>query len=428
VLEINRVDPEITFATLPENTWVRAGRMVATIKIIPYAVAGSSLSRAVQVANGKRLSVVEPEAKKVCLIQTRLPSIKPSVLDKTRRVTDSRLQARGAEIVSELRCQHSEKELTEILLQSIQASTDWILIVGASAISDRRDVIPAAVEAAGGTVHRYGLPVDPGNLLMLGELRGRIVLGLPGCARSPKYNGLDHLLDRMACDVEIDDNWLNSLAVGGLLVEELDRPQPRVSINRKPTVAAIVLAAGMSRRMGDINKLLQPVSGAPMVRQVVQSVCKSRVSGVLVVTGHEQEKIAAALHDLDVDISFNPQYEQGMGHSLSHGISRLEQADAVGGCLGDMPMVGSEIIDRLIEQTGDRAGAVIAVPVMNGVRGNPVLVGRLFFDTLLQHGGDSGARFLMKQYPDKVLEVEIADDAIHRDFDTPQALQELGES
>ncbi len=425
ILALNAVDTEITFATLAENTWVPAGRMVATIKIIPYAVPRDSVDRAVRAFGAHRLRVVAPSHKRAMLLQTTLSSLKPSVHDKTRVVTQHRLEARGAVLDDERRCAHNEQALTRLLTDAAQSSVDWLLIVGGSAISDRRDVIPAAIEAAGGEVIRYGLPVDPGNLLLLGRLGDKVVLGLPGCARSPKYNGLDQLLDRLACDIAIDDQWLNSLSVGGLLAEVLDRPQPRVSANRAPIVHGLVLAAGMSRRMGDRNKLLLPWKGATMVESVVQSLHQSAVSSTVVVTGHEHQRIEDVLRQEPVTLCYNPAYDQGMGHSLARGISQLDDADAVVVCLGDMPAVASSVIDQLIAAAGAKAADVIVVPIYRGKRGNPVLVGKSFFDTLLQNEGDRGARFLMRQYPERLIEIDVDDAAILQDFDTPESLEQI---
>ena len=139
------------------------------------------------------------------------------------------------------------------------------MIIGASAISDPCDIIPAAIEKQGGQVKRLGLAVDPGNLLLLADYHGVPLLGLPGCARSIKHNGLDLLLDRIVCNVEITEDWLNGLCIGGLLGEAHDRPQPRVKVTAKAQaqVAALVLAAGSSRRAGNKNKLLHLFNAKP---------------------------------------------------------------------------------------------------------------------------------------------------------------------
>lgn len=467
IVALNSIDESLTFATLAENTMVLKGRMVATSKIITYAVEAGLVQQAVSIAQARPMRIAPIRPQTAVLIQTRLPTIKESTLDKSLRVTRERLQARYATLKSEFRCEHTVESLMTELRRPEVSAADWILIAGASAISDRNDVIPAAIVGSGGAVQRYGIPVDPGNLLLLGELGGSTVLGLPGCARSPKYNGLDQILDRMACDVAVTADWLNSLSVGGLLDEDLGRPQPRSLKQRRvqaaqateatttaaattqaaevvenmhgletaatsklapqqtTTVAGLMLAAGSSTRAGSINKLLFDVAGTPMVRVVAQCLLQSKIESVQVVTGHEHSKVEAALAGLEIPFHYCPSYMMGMAHSLRHGISRLPVCDAVLVCLSDMPHVTPELIDYLVESVGSRASEVIAVPVFEGKRGNPVMVGKAFFDTLLQHDGDTGARFLMKQYPDRVVEIEVSDSSVLTDYDTVETLNDL---
>ena len=459
VVALNSIDESLTFATLAENTMVLKGRMVATSKIITYAVQADIVKKAVSLVGVQPLRVAELRPQSAVLIQTRLPTIKESTLDKSSRVTLERLQSRYAKLNAEFRCDHNVASLVSELRRPEVVAADWILVAGASAISDRNDVIPAAIVAAGGAVERYGIPVDPGNLLLLGSLGGSTVLGLPGCARSPKYNGLDQILDRLACDVPVTEDWLNGLSVGGLLDEDLTRPQPRhpaltttqrVEDSKSatalpiataeetrtnshsaqanttiPSVAGLMLAAGSSTRAGTINKLLVDVAGKPMVRVIAESLLQSKLQSVQLVTGFEQEKVDAALAGLGVTGHFCPSYTMGMAHSLSHGISRLPECDAVLVCLSDMPHITSTLINYLLESVGPRASEVIAIPVYKGRRGNPVMVGKAFFDTLLQHDGDTGARFLIKQYPDRVVEIAVTDNSVLTDYDTAEALDEL---
>lgn len=427
--ELNGIDESVTLATLAENSWVLAGKMIATSKIITYAVTADDIKKAAAIALQNKICVHASIQKRALLLQTTLPAVKESTLDKTRVVTEQRLRIRRAELVDEMRCPHTVDDLMVQLREALQYRCDWILIAGASAISDRRDVIPAAIEEVGGRVIRYGIPVDPGNLLLLGDLNGTAIIGMPGCARSPKYNGLDQLLDRLACGVEVTDLWLNSLGVGGLLTEMVDRPQPRVAHSQpavsKPKVAGLVLAAGSSRRAGNINKLLQPYNGLPMVRTVVNALCDSDIDQVLVVTGFEREKIEEAISETRSTSHYCASHAMGLAHSLSHGISRLKNIDAVLVCLGDMPHITSVLINQLVSKAASNADNVIAVPVVNGKRGNPVMVGNAFFDTLLQHSGDSGARFLMTHYPDRVVEIPVDDESVLLDYDTPEALATL---
>ena len=157
---------------------------------------------------------------------------------------------------------------------SAQSACDPILVFGASAIVDRGDVIPSAVVKAGGEVLHLGMPVDPGNLMMLGALGDVPVIGVPSCARSPKLNGFDWVLARVMADVPVRPADIMDMGAGGLLAEIPTRPLPREGKpkpQRAPRVAAIVLAAGQSSRMGS-NKLLADVGGLPMVRRTLDAV------------------------------------------------------------------------------------------------------------------------------------------------------------
>ena len=185
---------------------------------------------------------------------------------------------------------------------SATEGADLLIAFGASAITDENDVIPAAIRAAGGEVSHFGMPVDPGNLLLIGELDGRPVLGAPGCARSPAENGFDWVLNRLLAGLEVRREDITGMGVGGLLMEIVSRPQPRepAAVEGDKKVAAIILAAGQARRMGGPNKLTARFDGEPLVRRVAEHALKSKAGPVIVVTGHRAEEIAAALAGLDV--------------------------------------------------------------------------------------------------------------------------------
>ena len=430
IVELNSVRPDTTLAVVAPDQWVLAGRMIASAKIIPYAVPEADIKKAVAAATA--IHVHSPQPTTAVLIQTVLPSITTKALDKTERVTRQRLDVRSAKLTVQERCDHQIQALCDALAKVSLTKPDLILIAGASAISDRCDVIPAAVEQQGGRVSRVGLPVDPGNLLMLAELNGVPVIGLPGCARSPKHNGFDLLLDKIVCRREITDDWLNGLSIGGLLGEVHDRPQPRVASaekkvvdnNVQPRIGALVMAAGSSRRTGEKNKLLHTFNAKPMVCSVVESVLASDVAESLIVTGHQSEQLTHAVADYDLPALYCPKHAEGMAYSIATGLSRLQKYDAVLVCLGDMPHVNTEIINRIIS-AHKKVDDKIVVPVYKRMRGNPVLLGRTFFDSLLQHEGDTGARHLIKQYPEKVFELEVDTDSILKDYDTSESLKEL---
>ncbi len=430
---LNRIDEAITIATLPPFADVQAGQMVATVKIIPFAVDDHRLQQVLTLADDGDDSLISIRTYRplsVHLIQTELPSVKPSVLDKTVGVTASRLSRLGGRLIGESRSPHE----AEALAARIRAALgDLLLIAGASAITDRRDVLPAAIEAAGGEILHVGMPVDPGNLLLLGRLGERPVIGLPGCARSPKLNGFDWVLRRLFAGLEVTGDQIMGMGVGGLLTEIESRPQPR---NRPPQeerkaamrqrIAALVLAAGRSTRMGRENKLLLEIDGKPMVIHAIDAMLASKVDHVVVVTGHEAEAVRQAIGERPMTIVHNPAFADGLSTSLSAGLDALPSD--IGGVLvglGDMPRIGSADIDRLIAAFNPAEGRAICVPAVNGKRGNPVLFSIEFLDEMRGIEGDVGARHLIGIHHDRVVEVEMADDAALIDVDTKEALEAL---
>ena len=202
---LNLVDEAVTLGTLPPFVAVEPRTMVGTVKIIPFAASAEAVERCVAAArsDGPLLRVAPFLERSVGLVQTRLPGLKESILDKTREVTESRLKAIGCRLAVEERCGHTTTELAPLIRDAMGHGIDILLIHGASAILDRRDVIPAAIVAAGGRIDHFGMPVDPGNLLLLGRVGERVVLGLPGCARSPKVNGFDWVLERLVAGLQL---------------------------------------------------------------------------------------------------------------------------------------------------------------------------------------------------------------------------------
>ena len=433
VNRFNGVDEALTIATLHGERAVRANEMLATVKVIPFAVPGEILDRALECLGPEppiRIAAFGPSA--TTIIQTRLPLTRESMLDKTSRVLRSRLEAIHGGVVGEIRCSHDAGAVASAVGRALDGGAQLVMIVGASAIVDRRDVIPSGIVAAGGDVLHLGMPVDPGNLLLLGRCRGSPVLGLPGCARSPKLNGLDLVLERLAAGLEVAPRHIMGMGVGGLLKETASRPQPRRGARgsrpaRAPDVAALVLAAGCSTRMGAINKLLVPLDGRAMVRSVVDQLLESCVRTVIVVTGHDAERVGAVIADTGVRTVHNPAYRDGLSGSIRVGLSALEDSvEAAFVCLGDMPLVRSNHVDKLVASFDPAEGREICVPVFEGKRGNPVLFARRFFDEMAQVRGDVGARHLIGAYEEYVCEVAMDDRAVLVDVDSPQALRDAG--
>ena len=418
---LNALDESVTLATLAPFTRVAPRQMLATIKIIPFAAPRGRVEDAERVGTVVRVAPFVP--RRVALISTALPGTKPGLLDKNRTALEERLKSIGSTIVFERRVDHETAALADAIREMKDA--DPILIFGASAITDRRDVVPAAIEAAGGAIDAFGMPVDPGNLLLTARLAdGVTVVGLPGCARSPKQNGFDFVLWRIAAGLPVGRAEIAAMGVGGLLTEIPTRPQPRDERPAAlPRIGAVVLAAGLSSRMGS-HKLLEAVGGKTLVRRAVEAALASAAGPVLVVTGNRAAEVQAALKGLAAEFVDNPDFTKGLSTSLKRGINALpEDCDGALVLLADMPDVSAALIDKLIAAFDPAEERAICVAARHGKRGNPVLWARRFFPEIASLEGDVGAKALMVAYDELVCEVEAADDAPLVDIDTPQALE-----
>jgi molybdenum cofactor cytidylyltransferase len=423
---INNVDEAITFATLTAFKPVVEGEMIATVKLIPFGVQARWRDAAVAAASGGALRIAPYAIKRVGIVSTLLPGLAPKVVEKTLRVTAERLAPAGASIIAERRVPHDEAALAAAIKQLLGLGAELVIVFGASAIADRRDVIPAAIEHVGGAIEHFGMPVDPGNLLLIGNAGGVPVLGAPGCARSPVENGFDWVLMRLLAGLKVSRADLTGMGVGGLLMEIVTRPQPRVPLagDGNRNVAAVILAAGRSTRMGGPNKLLAELNGKALVRIVTEQALASKAQGVIVVTGHQADQVERALAGLKVKFVRNGDFVDGLASSVKTGIAAVP-ADADGAvvCLGDMPLIDAHLIDRLIETFAPDRGNLIAVPVSDGRRGNPVLWSRRFFGELMTLDGDIGARHLIARHGEAVAEVPVEGHGAFLDIDTPQALE-----
>ena len=436
---LNLVNEAITLGTLPPFAVVESQMMVATVKIIPFAAPAEAVERCVEVArsDGPLLRVAPFQPRSIGLVQTRLPGLKESILDKTREVTAGRLRTLGSRLVLEERCGHATAELAPVIRDATGHGIDILLIHGASAILDRRDVIPAAIVAAGGVIDHFGMPVDPGNLLLLGRVGERAVLGLPGCARSPKVNGFDWVLERLVAGLPVGPGEIMRMGSGGLLAEIPSRPLPRAEASpaaepksetkpQGPRIGALLLAAGQSRRMGGPNKLLAEIDGIPMVAHIARRLLASRARPIIAVLGNQADAVDAALGKLPVERARNPDFAAGLSTSLKRGLAALPpDLDGVIVCLGDMPLISGRHLDRLIAAFNPLEGRAIIVPTRHGKRGNPVLWSKRFFPEMAELAGDVGAKHLIGEHAELVAEVEMDDDSVLVDIDTPDALDAL---
>lgn len=422
---LNRIDESITLATVPPYETVSPGQPVATIKVNPFATPERVV--AAWEAFGAVFQLAGFQPHRVALIQTVAPGLKPSLLEKTAAATRNRLEALGSALCADARAPHEAEALAQEIRHQLRAGADLALICGAGSTSDRGDVVPAAIVAAGGAVECFGMPVDPGNLLTLGSVGAVPVVGMPGCARSHQLNGFDYVLQRLLSRQKVARDDIAAMGVGGLLRAAPRKAAPRGMPELAPSaaprkIAAVVLAAGQSRRMG-ANKLVLTLEGKPVVRHVLDAIAGSRIATAFVVLGHEAEQVQAALAQADARFVVNADFDGGLSTSLKAGLAALPpEYDGAMIFLGDMPDIDPALIDRMIEAFDPGRMQAIVVPKREGRRGHPVLWGKGFFPLLLQETqGDSGARHLIGQYADWVAEIEADDDGVLVDLDTPEA-------
>ncbi len=421
VHKLNRQDEAITLATVAPFARVRAGQMIATLKIIPFAVHMNSVAAAIDAAREISLHVMPFAAKSAHLIMTRVDGMKPSLFEKAENVTRARLAAVHAHLTTVDIVDHDGASVFSAITRS---QADLTLVLGGSAISDRDDIIPAAIVASGGRILRLGMPVDPGNLLCLAEhADGRSLLGLPGCARSPKLNGLDWVLERISANISLSATDIAMMGVGGLLDDLPDRGALRTSQDDIPApqplvFGALILAAGRSSRMGERNKLLLDDGNGPVVRQVADCLRAADIREIIAVTGRDADQITAAL--APIRTVHNPDYAEGLSTSLKAGITALPETwDAALVCLGDMPAIKPQTIAALCTAAQQSCDAV--VPIHDGRQGHPVIWKRAAFPLLMQAQGDMGGKAQIAALGDRALKVSVDDPGVLLDIDTPEA-------
>ena len=429
---INEIDERITFALVQHNQLLARGQMAATIKIIPFFVPDSSLREIENLLAGAPAFGFYPlKTAQVALIQTRIPGQADRLFAATEKVTADRLAVLGSEVMASPVCDHNKTDVAEHIQNCMASGADIILLCGGSAIIDRQDELPQAVIEAGGQVNQLGLAVDPGNLLMFAKIGNVPVIGMPGCARSPKLNGLDWVLQLVLADVDMTRSEFADMAAGGLLMEIASRPLPR-AIATKPhqpdRLVGIVLAAGQSSRMGPDNKLLAEFAGKPMVRHVTKVMLDAGLDDMTVVIGHQADEVAAALAGLPVHLLFNADFAAGQGHSVAAGVGVLDgTVTDVLIALGDMPLISAEMVQNLVAShlACEDHQRRITLPSYDGKRGNPVIWGSAFFPELKHLCGDAGGRQVLQDHLAAHNPVEISSSAMFRDIDTPADLQAL---
>jgi molybdenum cofactor cytidylyltransferase len=360
--------------------------------------------------------------------------LQDKVYAATEAVTETRLHQLGCKLISRQRCAHNSVDVAAEIQAARKAGAELILLCGCSAIADRQDILPMAIENAGGQIDQLGLAVDPGNMLLIGHIDSLPVIGMPGCARSPKLNGFDWVLHLLLSDIELSRDELADMAAGGLLMEIASRPLPRdlavKPASPKAQMSAVVLAAGQSRRMGKINKLTAVVAGKPVIRHVVDTVLEAGLKDIVVVLGYDEQAVSACLEGLPVRFVKNEAFRSGQASSVSAGIAALDNnVSDVMVVLGDMPLLSAALLNNLHHHhmRNPQHEQMISLPVCLKDRerqvGHPVIWGRQFFPDLQALTGDQGGRQIWSDHPAIINQMDVEDATLFLDTDTAEALR-----
>ena len=418
---INKLHEGITVATRANQSRVDAGQLIASVKIIPYGLP-------------KSLAQLDPSIDAKLSLFPFKPyraSLVHSDADKNLNQIIQRVEGTIGNIVRRIAVEHSIDAIHDAIRETIREDKpDIILIVGKAAIADRKDIVPAALTLAGGTVHHLGMPVDPGNLLMLGEIEKTMVIGVPSCAKSPTPNGFDMVIERFSARGDIDVGDIQDMGIGGLLKHPAPRRQENIRRSPKaPTIATVVLAAGASSRAG-INKLLAQINGETIVAKTVDALLHAQrtvSSQTVIVTGRDSESVIKSLKNKRLHTVFNRNYNDGIASSLRCGLNEVDNTSQyILIALGDMPFVQTNTINTLCAKAQSDSQHDIFVPTFNGKRGNPVLWRHSMLERMRNLEGDLGGKQLMKLYPDQIKEVAVNDPGILIDLDTQEALAQFG--
>ena len=427
IKEVNLVDESIAFSIVEHNQLLAKNDLIATLKIIPFFTKKKYVDQVISIlANNELFKTHSLKKKEVSLIQTSFAWQKKSMFKATSTVTKNRLEALDCSLNEEKLIHHDYNMLRSEIRSSIESGIDILLISGASAIIDRSDYIPKAILSEGGEIIQYGLAVDPGNLLLVGKIGKTAIIGMPGCARSPKLNGFDWVLQLLMADIPVNKEELAEMGAGGLLMEIASRPLPRAlakSVNkREKKIMGVILAAGNSTRMGKDNKLLKNIDGSPLIRNIALEITKSDLDSCSIVLGYQSDKVADVIKDLNINLILNPLWKEGQASSLKAALNSLTSSYSdLLIMLGDLPGIKSGHINRIIEEhlSSENRRSKITIPSFKGEKGNPVIWGKSFFHDLSNLEGDVGGRVLFDQHPAAINLIEMDDPGVVTDTDTP---------
>ncbi len=422
---VNRSSWRLTLATVSQHTLVEPGEQIATVKVIPFAVHGPALAHteALAAEPSPLLTVASLRPHSAALVLSQLDGRSPPRQQRTIAAQRSRLGALHSTLDRVEHCAHTVTDIAKAVERCVDAGHDPVLFIGASAVVDPSDVFPSALCRLGGHVDHIGMPMDPGNLMVVGAYLGSAVLGVPGCARTLRPSGFDRVLRAYLADVPLSGRDLQDLGIGGLLETSNSGPAPRPS---RPSdtqgVAAVVLAAGLGTRMGGVAKVLRksPHGGPAVVRRVVDRLEESGVSPIVVVTGHQATGVREVLAGTRARTVHNPHYRDGMGSSLATGACAVDDIDSLLVVLGDMPNLQVSTIQRIVTEWRVGSHSIVA-PEFQGRRGHPVLFDAAHLETLRECTGDIGARAILTE--NDVHLIPVQDAGVVLDIDTPDDLE-----
>ena len=387
---LNRVDPAITAATLPQFSRLGTRALVATVKIITYAVNRTQLDKACERARGA-LSVKGVVHDRADLIITEQPGQSPKLARKGRSVTEARLERLGITLGRSTTLPHETDAIADALRRS---SSPLQLILTGAATSDPHDIGPEGLRRAGGTLLRFGMPVDPGNLLFLGMLGRHTVIGLPGCARSLAANGTDWVLERVACGFDPAGIDIAGMGIGGLLKEVPVRPHPRSARSRqarRPRIEAIALC----------------IDSGSWSERALQALASSRVDSATLVVSHDAATSKDNWHER---LSGSRQVRilgAESGNELSLALSVLpDRTDAVLLVGAGDASCTTRLFDRIVASFSPDDGREICITDGADSYGMPALLGRRFFESLAAMRNQSGLIELIRDSEQFLVEIE----------------------
>ncbi|MFT6497506.1 MAG: molybdenum cofactor cytidylyltransferase [Alphaproteobacteria bacterium] len=423
--QINQMDESIAISTLNDQDIAYKNDLVLSVKIITYSISNLLLNQVLDLIKKNWVIFLKPfHPLSLAVIYTKSKNQKESLINNAKKTLSKRIEEFNSTISEIHECSHEYNEIKNAIDTVKKANIDLIVIFSASSVSDRRDIVPQAIESMHGKIIHFGMPVDPGNLTLFAQLDHVKIIAVAGSARSESLNGFDWFLNRLHAGIDINHKEINKLGVGGLLhdLRSYSRRKKfeKTTNSRKKNVVAIILAAGQSTRMGDQNKLLLKINENSMIKDYINKLNQCNLANIIVVTGHESSIIKEDLSDTGVLFAHNKEHKVGISSSIKAGVSKLEShVDAVLICLPDMPFVSAHEINQLIDNYSTDKGQLICVPTSFGQRGNPVLWDKRFFNELMQLEGDIGAKNLIDKYKEYLIEVSSGESVI-TDIDTKE--------